>query len=155
MLWHCKLYEEDLSSWCHVNALHLSTKGLSYIFRGTQDILLRLLLFSSNVWLRNWKMISKSGTRPSWPLVNVKLAHFIFSHLLFYVHTSSVSARSVLKARVCVRVCEMCLEGDRANRIYVGWELRCCWAGEVTSAWPPQCQRWSWWECQMWDERSL
>lgn len=48
----------------------------------------------------DWKMISKSGTRPSWPLVNVKLTHFIFSHLPFSVHTLAISARSLLT--VCV-----------------------------------------------------
>jgi len=80
----------------------LSTRVLKYILRETQDIPLQSLLFSSNIWQCNWKMISKSGTRPSWPLVNVKLTHFIFSHLLFSVHTSPVSARSLLKAYVSV-----------------------------------------------------
>ena len=47
-------------------------------------------------------MISKSGTRLSWPLVNVKLTHFIFSHLPFSVHTSAISARSLLSVCVCV-----------------------------------------------------
>lgn len=73
------------------------------------------------------KWFSKSGTRPSWPLVNVKHAHFIFSHLPFSVHTLAISTRSLLLACVCV----LCLEGDGADTVYLCWELRCCGAAEV------------------------
>lgn len=91
------------------NAVHPSVPldytraQILYIFRETRDVPLRSLLFTSNIlWCSRWKMISKSGTRPSWPLVNVKLTHFIFSHLPFSVHTSAISARSLLTACVCV-----------------------------------------------------
>lgn len=96
----------------------LNTQGLKYIFRGTWDVLLQMLLFTSSMWRQShWKIISKSGTRPSWPFVNVKLTHFIFSHLPFSVHTSAISARSLLTASVW------------DDRVYLGWELMWCGAG--------------------------
>lgn len=44
---------------------------------------------------------------PAGPLVNVKLAHFIFSHLPFSVHTLAISARSL--PTVCMCVCVLCV----------------------------------------------
>lgn len=79
------------------------------------------------------KGISKSRTRPSWPSANVKLTHFIFSHLLFTAHISALVQGHCLRHR---RV--MCVEGDR---VHLGWELRCLGAGEVNKAWPQRCQR--------------
>lgn len=102
--WIKRNYVGDVMSM--LNAVHhqyVSRAHILYILRETRDAPLWLLLFMSNIWRRSrWKMISKSGTRPSWLLVNVKLTHFIFSHLPFSVHTSAISARSLLPVCVCM-----------------------------------------------------
>lgn len=104
MLWKCKPHKEGLSWWCHVGAVG-PHRGSDVSWEKLEAFLRRSPLFTPIARQRSHrKIISKSGTRPSWPSVNVKLTHFIFSHFPFSVHTLAISARSLLSARVLVCV---------------------------------------------------